>query len=377
MEDTQVSKITVTPTPPKGSDEEFLAEMKQKCSDMVKDVIAEGDSRTVVTKFDNLGSNQTEILSQKISLLDERLNSDLEKATAKKTPTASNLDELSVTLDMLNPQRIQKEKFLGIIPYGSLPWGANKAISKLKTRYSSNKDKIEGTIENLQGCREALIRDNSQLEQLYLNVQEAKKLVIAQAYLGELLIEAIEAEIEKTDDDKVKANLNKLLSRIYARTQDLRISEQVDTQFEAAISQMIDNNVELKDAVERTVNVARPLLTVVMTLATARARQKAVQRSVETTRESLGSLLEAGAAESKQTAEEVAELANKPVIALEKVEAAYNSYLEAMDITQKAQMAGIEGARKAITETRTMTERLDSRIEEFNSDTAKAKQLEA
>tara|TARA_R110000765_G_scaffold7963_8_gene26151 strand:+ start:5306 stop:6541 length:1236 start_codon:yes stop_codon:yes gene_type:complete len=362
-ETTALSVSTINPEAPNEFDEAKMLEYKAKAADMVKSVLDESDSRSIVSKFDNLGQGQQGILSQKISLLDERLNADLAQATEKETPAAKNLNELATNLDMLNPQKIKEEKV-----WGFLPMPAKRVMSKLKTRYSSGRDNIDKTINNLLGCREMMIKDNSQLEQLALNVDEARKGVIAQAYLGELIIEAVENELPAVTDERKEKNLKKLLHRMYTRTQDLRITEQVDLQFDAAITQMIDNNVELKDAIDRTVNVARPLLTVIMSLAIARQRQKAVQRSVETTRASLGNLLAAGAQEQKQAALEVAELANKPVVAIEKVEEAYLAYSEAMKIAEEAQTKGIEDSKLAIAQVRGMSKKMALETDEYKSD---------
>jgi uncharacterized protein YaaN involved in tellurite resistance len=355
--------LNVVPQAPREFDEAKIKEYKTKCAEMVQQVMDEKDSRTIISKFDNLGQNQQSILAQKITLLDERLSGDLESATAKETPAAQNLNELSVNLDLLNPQKIKEEKLWGI-----LPMPAKKLMSKLKARYNTGRSDIDNIINNLQGCREMMIKDNAQLEQLGINVDQARKNVIAQAFLGELIIEAVEKELENVEDERSKKNLEKLLSRIYSRTQDLRIIEQVDLQFEAAISQMMDNNIELKDAIDRTVNVARPLLTVIMSLAVARSRQKAVQRSVETTRSSLGNLLAAGAQEQKQAAEDIAKLANQPVIAIEKVEEAYLAYTEAMQIAEEAQRKGIADSRIAINTVRDMSKKMELQTEDYRSD---------
>jgi uncharacterized protein YaaN involved in tellurite resistance len=359
---TEIVALELIPKRPNLSEEEIL-KIESDVDTLIQEVIENADTRTVLRRFDNLGDQEQELLTHEVTFLQTRINNDLDQAVNQSGPTPKNLNELSVKMDSLNPGKIKNEKI-----WGFLPRSAKNVINQLATRYKSGESIIDGIIKNLDEGKETLVKDGIQLEQLALNIDKAREQVLARAYLGELLIKGIEKALPDVTHEVKKNNIEKLRHRIYMRVQDLRITEQLDLQFQAAISTMLDNNDQLIDAVKRTINVARPLLTVIISLSAARQNQKAVAAAVQTTRDSIGDMLVAGAQEQKDAAEQTAKLANSPVIQLEKVEEAYKLYLDAMETSKKLETEGIENAQKTIARVNEMSTDMEVKTLQFKKE---------
>ena len=77
-------------------------------------------------------------------------------------------------------------------------------------------------------------------------------------------------------------------------------------------------------------------------------RQKKVMEATQRTREFLGVLIAANAVAIRQHTEEIGELYNNPVIAMDKITQAHNDLMEAMDTADRLKQEGIDTARENI-----------------------------
>ena len=78
------------------------------------------------------------------------------------------------------------------------------------------------------------------------------------------------------------------------------------------------------------------------------ARQKRVLEATQKTQAFLGDMIAANAAAIRQQTQEIGDVYNNPVIALEKVTAAHDQLVEALNLVDQMQAAGIENARQNI-----------------------------
>ena len=124
--------------------------------------------------------------------------------------------------------------------------------------------------------------------------------------------------------------------------------EAVHGQFFVSIDMSRENNARLGQTVERTLTLANNVVTVGLAIQVALARQKRVLVATQETREFLGNVIVANAAAIKQHTEEIGDVYNNPVIAIDKISQAHNDLIEAMDTADRLKQEGIDTARENI-----------------------------
>jgi uncharacterized protein YaaN involved in tellurite resistance len=117
----------------------------------------------------------------------------------------------------------------------------------------------------------------------------------------------------------------------------------------------------LGQAVERTVSLATNVITVGLAIQSALARQKRVLEATQRTREYLGNLIAANAASIKRHTEEIGDVYNNPVIAVDKIAQAHTDLIDAMNTADRLKQEGIEASRENIAKLTEMSTELDQR----------------
>ncbi|MCH6546614.1 MAG: toxic anion resistance protein, partial [Deltaproteobacteria bacterium] len=200
-----------------------------------------------------------------------------------------------------------------------------------------------------------LIKDNISLDNLYVNVKEQQLAVQKNAYLGELIMKKLQERLATATDEE-RPKLESVQHAVAMRVQDLRTMEQVNMQFFVSIDMTIDNNRLLKQSVDRTITVTTSLLTVGLAIQAALARQKKVLDATRATQDYAADLLKANAASIRRQSTEIAELHTNPVLALDKVKAAHDDLLAAIEETEKIKKQGVAKATEGIAALSKMSE---------------------
>ena len=162
------------------------------------------------------------------------------------------------------------------------------------------------------------------------------------------------------------------------RVQDLRTLEEVQVQFFVSIEMTRQNNSRLGHSVERTLALGANVVTIGLALQVALVRQREVMEATERTREFLGDLILANAETIKRHADEIGDVYNSPVIALEKIaQAPRRSHSKAMNIADRVKQEGIEIARGNIAQLAQMSATLEQRSKGIVENVVGAPSLEA
>jgi uncharacterized protein YaaN involved in tellurite resistance len=147
------------------------------------------------------------------------------------------------------------------------------------------------------------------------------------------------------------------------RAQDLRTMLEVHAQYFVSIELTRQNNRRLGQAVDRTVALATNVVTVGLAIQMALIHQQNVKEATERTREFLGDLIVANAEAIKRHTDEIGDLYNNPVIAIDKVQQAHAELLGALDAASRLREEGIATARENIGVLTKLTEETDQRLQ--------------
>ena len=137
--------------------------------------------------------------------------------------------------------------------------------------------------------------------------------------------------------------------------------DEVHTQFFVSIEMTRQNNNRLAQSVDRTLSLASNMVMVGLAIQTALARQKKILEATQRTQEFLGSMILSNARAIKRHTEEIGDVYNNPVVAVEKITQAHNDLIEAMEIADRLKQQGIEFARENIAKLSQLTADLQKR----------------
>ena len=342
----------IVPTAPRELESKEQEELEKRSATLVEELQG-GRNRELVRQLESLGSDTQASAARETELLKVRVGEMMKQVGSEGAAIPDGMVKLRMTLDEINPHVVgQPGKFARIL--GKAP-AIGKILKKIAIKYETVQTQIDSIVANLREGGEMLIKDNISLDNLYINVKEQQLAVQKNAYLGELIMKKLQERLATATDEE-RPKLESVQHAVAMRVQDLRTMEQVNMQFFVSIDMTIDNNRLLKQSVDRTITVTTGLLTVGLAIQAALARQKKVLDATRATQDYAADLLKANAASIRKQSTEIAELHTNPVLALDKVKAAHDDLLAAIEETEKIKRQGVQKATEGIAALSKMSE---------------------
>lgn len=363
----------VSPTPPANASPEAIDSARTQAVELASTVRGQVRDIGLNRRMSTFGSDVEEEAGRNLDLLDGRLGTLMKQLDGENAPIGGRLVELRRVMDELNPHAQLENaknpggvmrmvpKFLRRVP------GIGDILADIAVKYESIQSQIDGITGGLRSGCDQLLHDNVEFEHLYRKVQQTHEKVRLVAFQGEVLWAELEQAKADTTDEAELRRIDALIGKIARRVQDLRMMEQVFQQFYASIELTTDNNLNLIDSAKRTITVTTNLLQVGLAIQVALHRQKKVAHAVQETQRYTSDLLAANAAAIRQQTGEINELMNNPVLAMDKVQAAYNDLMAAMDETEQVRALGVEKARTNIAEVKRMSASLEERTDAYRA----------
>lgn len=360
--ESQLSVETKEPAVPKGISDEEAGELKSRALGLVKQLEEASGSKDLelIDSMTSLGMQAQRNAASQLNLLKARVGDMLTDGTQGRI--TKDLVDLRLALNQINPHELQQnfiERLFNMIPF--VGNRALRILQRIAIRYEAIGRQVAVIETKLRDGRTMLQRDNVEMRKLYEQVEGQQLSIQKNAYLGELLMERLSELVERAEDPLKAERLRNALHDVSMRVQDLRTMEQVHIQFFVSIEMSRQNNTRLGQSVERTVSLAINVVTVGLAIQSALSRQKRVMEATQRTREYLGNLIAANAASIKQHTEEIGDLYNNPVIAMDKITQAHSDLIEAMDTADRLKREGIEAARENIAKLSELSTELNQR----------------
>ena len=339
------------PTAPKGVGEEEVRTLKARATELVNDLgSATGSKELEMTDtIGNLGIQTQRTAGTELDLLRTRVG-DMLTQEGPSTQISKDLIDLRGALNQINPHEMSQVGFIGRL-LSKLPFVGNpalKALERIAIRYEPVSKQVSIIETQLREGRAMLARDNVELRMLYGQVEAQQLPIQKNAYMGELVMEQLDELLKHTEDSLKTERVRNALHDVSMRVQDLRTMEEVHIQFFVSIEMTRQNNNRLGQSVERTLALGSNVVMVGLAIQSALIRQKRVLEATQRTREFLGNLIVANAASIRQHTQEIGDVYNNPVIAIDKITQAHNDLIEAMDMADRLKQEGIDGARENI-----------------------------
>ena len=350
----ELAPVEITePLMPKGLSEQESAQLKTKALALVQELGEASGSRELELSdsITHLGVQAQRAAGTEMELLRTRVG-DMMTQEGPGEEIAKELVDLRMALNEINPHELQQptgiKKYLGWIPFIGKITPAIKVLEKIAIKYEPVSKQVTLIEGKLREGRAMLARDNVELRKLYEQIEAQQLPIQKNAYMGELVMGDLNELMVQSEDALKTERVRNALHDVSMRVQDLRTMETVHTQFFVSIEMTRQNNNRLGQSVERTLALGSNVVIVGLAIQSALTRQKRVLEAVQHTREFLGNLIAANAASIKQHTEDIGDVYNNPVIAIDKITQAHNDLIEAMNTADRLKQEGIDSARENI-----------------------------
>ncbi len=361
-----ISKDAKTVTVPEGITEDDAQALRERASSLIDQLEEARGSKALalIDRVTAVGIQSQRMAGTELDLLKTRM-ADLLTQNGSGAEISHDLVELRLVLNEINPHELGKPGFLrrlfGFLPFVGRYPSLLRILERIAIRYETVSRQVQIVETKLRVGRSMLRRDNIELRKLYEQIEDQQLPIRKSAYMGALLMEQLSHLLTNIDDPLEEERIRNVLHDVSMRVQDLHTMDEVHTQFFVSIEMTRQNNNRLAQSVDRTLSLAMNMVMVGLAIQTALARQKKILEATQRTQEFLGNMIVANAQAIKQHTEEIGDVYNNPVVAVEKITQAHHDLIEAMEIADQLKQKGIEYARENIAKLNQLTADLQQR----------------
>jgi uncharacterized protein YaaN involved in tellurite resistance len=351
---------------PEGITEEEAEDLRERAMELINQLKEARGSKALamIDRVTTIGIQSQRRAGAELDLLKTRM-ADLLTQNGSGAEISKDLVELRLVLNEINPHELSKpgifRKLFGFLPFIEKLPSLLKILERIAIRYETVSRQVLVVETKLREGRSMLRRDNIELRKLFEQVEVQQLPIRKSAYIGIHLMQQLSRLLRTLDDPIEQERITNALHDVSMRVQDLRTMEEVHIQFFVSIEMTRQNNNRLAQSVDRTLSLASNMVMVGLAIQTALARQKKILEATQRTQEFLGSMIISNARAIKRYTEEIGDIYNNPVVAVEKITQAHNDLIQAMEIANQLKQQGIEFARENIAKLSQLTADLQGR----------------
>jgi uncharacterized protein YaaN involved in tellurite resistance len=303
----------------------------------------------------NIGASAQKKMASANDLMKGNVNS-LLKGLDGKSPAGEKLLELRSTMDQLNPHSLHNSWWFSWMPNTV----KRKAVSRFVRQYQPMQSHVDAIFDGLRNGKDDLLESNLALEQQYNEIAAAKQEIESEIYIGELFIQQVDAQDAETpaEDIQEKQKFATVKNQAMRRIRDLRTMEQASVQFFISIDQTIATNSLLDESIDSALTVGPMVMNNALRIQAALAQQATIKDAVQQFQSGLGDMMAQNAGTIEKAAQEVGDLYNNPVIALEKMEEGFDRLMNAVKIANDTMSTSTAKARETSDRLADMTAQL-------------------
>ncbi|MFT6113167.1 MAG: hypothetical protein ACI9MS_003109 [Glaciecola sp.] len=303
----------------------------------------------------NIGASAQKKMASANDLMKGNVNS-LLKGLDGKSPAGEKLLELRSTMDQLNPHSLHNAWWFSWMPNTI----KRKAVSRFVRQYQPMQSHVDAIFNGLRNGKDDLLESNLALEQQYNEIAAAKKEIESEIYIGELFIQQVDAQDAETpaEDIQEKQKFATVKNQAMRRIRDLRTMEQASVQFFISIDQTIATNSLLDESIDSALTVGPMVMNNALRIQAALAQQETIKDAVQQFQAGLGDMMAQNAGSIEKAAQEVGDLYNNPVIALQKMEEGFDKLMNAVKIANDTMSTSTAKARETSDRLADMTAQL-------------------
>lgn len=339
---------------PKWASEDNIELMQKRSQELVESTKTSGGP-ALNRIIGNIGASAQKRMASANDLMKGNVNS-LLKGLDGKSPAGEKLLELRSTMDQLNPHSLHNAWWFSWMPNTI----KRKAVSRFVRQYQPMQSHVDAIFDGLRNGKDDLLESNLALEQQYNEIAAAKKEIESEIYIGELFIRQVDAQEAETpaEDIQEKQKFTTVKNQAMRRIRDLRTMEQASVQFFISIDQTIATNSLLDESIDSALTVGPMVMNNALRIQAALAQQETIKDAVQQFQAGLGDMMAQNAGSIEKAAQDVGDLYNNPVIALQKMEEGFDKLMNAVKIANDTMSTSSVKARETSNRLADMTAQL-------------------
>lgn len=331
-----------------------ISSMKDRSLSLIASV-KEKAGPALMRTIDDIGEGSQKRMKSANDLMSKSVDS-LLKGLDGKSPTGEKLLELRTAMDGLNPHSLSNAWYFNWMPKGL----KRKAVSRFIHKYQPMQKHVTEIFDGLRAGKDDLLETSIDLEHQYDEIMAAQKQIQSDIYVGEHFItevEKLESEVDATDPQE-QTKLASVKNKAARRIRDLRTMEQAAVQFFISIDQTVQTNELLSEQIDSALTVGPMVMTNALRIQAALAKQDTVKKAVQSFQDGLGDMMAQNASAVNKAAQEVGDMYNNPVIALEKMEEGFDQLMQAVQTANETMANSTLKARETSARLADMTAEL-------------------
>jgi uncharacterized protein YaaN involved in tellurite resistance len=264
----------------------------------------------------------------------------------ENSPAFKAINGLRNVFTDLNPAKegdlLSPHKILGIIPFG------NKLQSYFR-RYESAGTQIAKLMEELRTAQDEIRRDVAAMGEMEAKLWESMGKVKEAAIFAEMLDQRLAGEVTRlqaSEPLKAEAIEQEVLFYVRQTQSDLLAQQAVNVNAYRQIGILKKTGRELINGCDRMATTGMSALATAQAVARATGTQIQVMEMLKASSGAIGDLIEQTSVMLGQHVEKTGEFASNPVVAIDKLKAAFDNTSKAMDAMDKFRKQALDNMAK-------------------------------
>ncbi len=306
--------------------------------------------------------------SQRISELRNKMQVSVDQALpslGKDSELAKIINEATLKTAELNPNKVTNSFLYKVVP---IPFVRKFLMRSYVENFQSESGKVQSIFDNLIGGKEHLLEKMIMLQHQYRDLKETMAEVTADITMATQLATELESQNTEALDESEKAKYDRALNRVARQLRDLETKRGAINQFFMSIDQTFNVQQMLTDSIDSILDVGPLVLQNAIMLHSAIDAQRQVAEAANNAQNAISSAMEANARLIKQNSQEIADLYNNPVIAMEVFTKSFDDLAEAERIAKEALSQGTSAALETAKAMKVMNEKFEARQAALDSE---------
>lgn len=283
------------------------------------------------------------------------------------------INDLMKKLEQVNPEELSVEK-KGF--FARIFNKVSRSVNEVLAKYQKTGAQIDRITVRLEHSKNALIKDNKLLEQMYEKNKEYFLALNIYIAAGELKLEELQTKIipelqkkaEQTGDQMMYQEVNDMMqfaNRLEKRVHDLKLSRQITIQAAPQIRMIQNTNQTLVEKIQTSINTAIPLWKNQIAIALTLLRQQKAVEAQKQVSKTTNELLLKNSEMLKTNAIEAAKENERGLVDIETLKKTQENLVSTLEETLRIQAEGRAKRRQAETELVAMEDQLKQKLLEL------------
>ncbi len=360
----------ITPKRPEQLAEADDARLRQETDTLAGSIVQSAHSRTFFMQIEEIGNEETALVNERISFLEERIHKTSKRLRGVSTEIPTAVGKLRKSLEELHPDPATQSTFgkmLSKVPLmgeSLADFWMQSGLREFERQRETTREQIVAIRDSLEANASQLLSDSTELSRMYDIVVANDQLRVQQrAYTMELLVQQLveTARGLSADQERLRGRLQTAVERLTVKVMKLREAEYLMQQGLAATDLTIDAECKVAESLNQTAMVTTSYLPMAQAITQAHGNLARASKAQTAASEGVAEAEALTVDLATKGAAAAAQIYYNPTVTMERHRAAQQKMIQAMEDLEEASHTGMTQATQAIDQFCTMADELRQR----------------